>query len=572
MKKFLDFIKEEVDLRGSKGIPSDFMSKADQEARASLGVRPDDESQMRTLWPEFERNMRESNQILTQGLSQTQIKDRVEKLEKLAEEVVRDRFDEILDTGIKPIEFKIKLVPMGQVSQEIRDITSVPKQSKQPTEEQQEEQDERDQEKRQEEQGEEQTPEEKPEEKPEVEETPGTDLVSAVDKKKILNMITQAAGKSTKDIIRASDIVDEGLQEIFGDSWRRILDCWIRMSDIADKMDWVIPIGRKSQMMKDMPGGMAGAVQLKWESHSGNFYDMKLLLEKEATKIVIHATGVDFPMLIHEAIKGIYLFLQSGAIKKDKETAKIIKAATSSFEDEAQDFRYGPPAYQMLLNFVNMFPESGQYKRLDARVFTMLAVDKERAMAEAKSSKPEFKEYLQKKADIARTDDQFLDIMKSLFSVFDLQGTNYVVNEEKFNTSLAKREIKKIIDYIVDDIESYRSEIEEWENEQREREEESKYRQDYGDEETIEPSQEDSELDSLIKKSLYGEEEKSTSKELDYSLLSQKELQELIDDALDEGDYKKVKMLSQYMKEGKEVYLKEIERINESHNFHTRRK
>ena len=563
MKNFNDFIKEEVDLRGSKGIPTDFMSKADQEARASLGVRPDDESQMRTLWPEFERNMRESNQILTQGLSQTQIKERVEKLEKLAEKVVRDQFDEILDTAVKPIELKIKLVPMGQVSQEIRDITNVPQQAKQPTEEEQEEQDERDEENRNKEQ-EEQTPEERLE----GEETPGTDLLAAVDKKKLLNMITQAAGKSTKDIIRASDIVDEGLQEIFGDSWRRILDCWVRMSDIADKMDWVIPIGRKSQMMKDMPGGMAGACEVKWESHSGNYYDMKLLLEKEATKIVIHATGVDFPMLIHETIKGIYLFLQSGAIKKDKETAKIIKKATSSFADEAQDFRYGPPALQMLLNFVNMFPESNQYKRLDTRVFTILAVDKERAMGEAKSSKPEFKEYLQKKADVARTDSQFLEIMKSLFSVFDLQGTNWIVNEERFNTSLAKREIKKIIDYIVDDIESYKSEIEEWEREQREREEESKYRQEYS-----EPSDEEDELDALIKQSLYGEEEKPhQSSDIDYSELTQREIQDLIDDALDAGDYERVKMLTQYMKEGKEIYLKELERINESHIFHTRRK
>jgi hypothetical protein len=576
MKRFSDFIKEEVDLRGSKGIPSDFMSKAEQEARASLGVRLDDESQMRTLWPEFERKMRESNQILTQGLSQAQIKERVEKLEKLAEAVVRDRFDEILDTAIKPIELKIKLVPIGQVSQEIRDITSVPQQAKQPTEKQQEEQDEKDEENRKKEQ-EERSEEEQRQHVEEGEETPGTNLVAAVDKKKILNMITQAAGKSTKDIIRASDIVDEGLQEIFGDSWRRILDCWIRISDIADKMDWVIPIDRKSQMLKDMPVGMGGAVQVKWESHSGNFYNMNLLLEKEATKIVIHATGVDFPMLIHETIKGIYLFLQSGAIKKDKETAKIIKAATSSFVDEAQDFRYGPPAYQMLLNFVNMFTESGQYKRLDTRVFTMLAVDKERAMIEAKSAKPEFKEYLQKKADVARTDEQFLEIMKSIFSVFDLQGTDYVVNEEKFNTSLAKREIKKIIDYIVEDIESYKSEIEEWEREQREREEESKYHQEYNDEEgTVEPGQEEeeSDIDALIKQTLYGkeEEETSSSTEVDYSELSQRELQELIDDALDAGDYKKVQMLAQYMKEGKEVYLKEIERINESHNFHTRRK
>jgi len=37
---------------------------------------------------------------------------------------------------------------------------------------------------------------------------------------------------------------------------------------------------------------------------------MSMLLEKEASKIVIKSAGVDFPMLIHETIKCIFLFLQ----------------------------------------------------------------------------------------------------------------------------------------------------------------------------------------------------------------------------------------------------------------------
>ena len=580
MKNFEQFIKEEVDLRGNTGVPDDFMRKSDEEARKNLGVRPDDESQMRNLWPSFEGAMRQSQQILSTGpngqrLSQQEVQERITKLEKLAEKVVRDQFDEILDASIKPIELDIKLVSMGSVNREIEDINQVPQQAKQPTEEEQEEQDERDEENQEQEQ-EEQTPEERME----GEETPGTDLVSAVEKKKLLNMITQAAGKSTKDIIRASDIVDEGLQQIFGDGYRTILNLWVQMSDIADKMDWVIPIDRKADMMKKAPGGMAGAVQVKWESFSGNLYNMNLLLEKEATKIVIKSTGVDFPMLIHETIKGIFLFLQSGAIKKDKKTAEIVKKATSSFLDEAQDFRYGPPALQMLLLFVNKFSESGDYKRLEARVFTMLAVDKERAMSEAKNAPEEYKELLQKKANIARTDKEFLDIMKSLFSVFDSVERGgkieFTVNEERFNTSLAKREVKKIIDYIVEDIEDYKREIEEWEQEQREREEESKYRQDdepsqSGDDEFAKPDEAESDLDALIKKSLYGGEEEKETGKVDYSELTQRELQELIDDALDAGDYKRVQMLAQYMKEGKEIYLKELERINEGHIFHTRR-
>jgi len=577
MKNFEQFIKEEVDLRGNTGVPDDFMRKSDEEARKNLGVRPDDESQMRNLWPSFEGAMRQSQQILSTGpngqrLSQQEVQERIAKLEKLAEKVVRDQFDEILDASIKPIELDIKLVPMGSVNREIEDINQVPKQAKQPTEEEQEEQDERDEENKEKEQ-EEQTPEERME----GEETPGTDLVSAVEKKKILNMITQAAGKSTKDIIRASDIVDEGLQEIFGDGYRTILNLWVQMSDIADKMDWVIPIDRKAGMMKDMPGGMAGAVQVKWESFSGNLYNMNLLLEKEANKIVIKSTGVDFPMLIHETIKGIFLFLQSGAIKKDKKTAEIVKRATSSFMDEAQDFRYGPPALQMLLNFVNKFSESGDYKRLETRVFTMLAVDKERAMSEAKNAPEEHKEFLQKKADVARTDKEFLEIMKSIFSVFDSVERGgkieFTINEERFNTSLAKREVKKIIDYIVEDIEDYKRELEEWEREQKEREEEDKYRQEQpgqDNDEYAKPEEAESELDALIRKSLSGEDDEKSS-EIDYSELTQRELQELIDDALDAGDYKRVQMLAQYMKEGKEIYLKELERINEGHSFHTRR-
>ena len=41
MKNFSQFIKEEVDLKGSKGVPSDFMDKAKQQAATNLGIEPD---------------------------------------------------------------------------------------------------------------------------------------------------------------------------------------------------------------------------------------------------------------------------------------------------------------------------------------------------------------------------------------------------------------------------------------------------------------------------------------------------------------------------------------------------
>ena len=572
MKTFGEFLKEEVDLRGSKVVPSDFMSKSEEEARQSLGVALDDERQMGRIWPEFEQNMMQSNQLLRTGqdgreLNPEQLEERIKRLELLAETVVREEFGDILDTAIKPIELNIKLVRQGSVANQISDIRNVPQRAEQPSEEQQEEQDKKDEEKRKKEE-EERSEEEKVQHAEEGEEVPGTNLSLAIDKKKLLNMITQAAGKSTKDIIRVSETVEEELTQIFGErQGKQILDKWVRMSDLADKMDWVIPINRKSEMMKNMPQGMAGACQVIWESHSGSEYNMSLLLEKEATKIVIKSVGIDFPMLIHETIKGIYLFLQSGAVKKDKETAKIIKKATSSFMDEAQDFRYGPPALEMLVKFVNKFPESSEYKRLDTRVFTILAYDKERAKDEAKESSPEFKQYLEKRADICRTDDQFSEIMKSLFSTFDLEGSQFVLNEDKFNDSHAKDEISKIIKYIVDDIEDYKREIEEWEREQKERQEEESWK---AQSQEIEP-EEESDIDKLVRQSLSGEQPEPTQQK-PYDQMTMVEIQQAIDDAVAEENYELAgELTNKYLKgEAKKVWENELLRINE--NLHIRRR
>jgi len=571
MKTFGEFLKEEVDLRGNKGITSDFMSKSEEQARRALGVRPDDErGEMPRIWPEFEQNMMQSNQLLRIGqdgreLNPEQLEERIKRLEVLAETVVREEFGDILDTAIKPIELNIKLVRQGSVSNQISDIRDVPQRAEQPTEQQQEEQDKKDEEKRKKEE-EERSEEEKAEHAEEGEEVPGTNLALAIDKKKLLNMITQAAGKATKDIIRVSETVEQELTQIFGErQGKQILDCWVRMSDLADKMDWVIPIDRKSQMMKNMPQGMAGACQVIWESHSGSEYNMSLLLEKEATKIVIKSVGIDFPMLIHETIKGIYLFLQSGAVKKDKETAKIIKKATSSFMDEAQDFRYGPPALEMLVRFITKFSEANDYKRLDTRVFTILAYDKERAKDEAKESSPEFKQYLEKRADICRTDEQFSEIMKSLFSTFDLQESQFILNEDRFNDSHAKSEIQKIITYIVDDIEEYKTEIEEWEREQKERQEEESWK---SQSQEIEP-EEESDIDKLVRQSLSGEQPKPVQSK-SYEEMTMGEIQQAIDDAVAEENYELAgELTNKYLKgEAKKVWENELNRINE--NLHTR--
>jgi hypothetical protein len=585
MKSFEQFLNEEADIKKSGGVPSDFTQKSEEQARRGLGVRPDDErGEMPRIWPEFDQNMRQSNQLLRTGpngsqLSQADTQQRINQLEDLAKRVVLEEFGDILRASVKPIELDIKLVAQGGVARELPDITQVSQRPEMPQlPQQQEDEDE-----------EENVGERDAEESDEEgqKQNPGQEIINAIDKKKILNMITQAAGKSAKDIIRYSELVESELARIFGRTSEQILQCWVRMSDLADKMDWVIPVDRKSEMMKRMPGGMAGACQVVWESQSGNYYQMSLLLEKEATKIVIKAVGIDFPMLIHETIKGIYLFLQSGAVKKDKETAKLIKKATSSFQDEAQDFRYGPPALEMLLKFVNNFPQSGDYSRLDSRVFAVLAYDKDRAKQEAQTAgelakkarqkadssvnqddifaaeDAEFNaEYLEKRAEISKTDKQFIDIMKSLFSTFDLQGSEFVLDQSKFNQSLAKTEIEAIIQYIVEDIEEYETEVREWEQYQKDLKDREKYKSE-------EEEQELSDVDRLVKQSLYGGEEAQEVEEKSYDQMTIAEIQREIEKAIEQENYELAgELTNKYLKgESKKVWKNELKRINESRRY-----
>jgi len=155
-----------------------------------------------------------------------------------------------------------------------------------------------------------------------------------------------------------------------------------------------------------------------------------------------------------------------------------------------------------------------------------------------------------------------LEITKSLFSVFDSKNDagkiSFVINKERFTASKAKSDIEKIIADIVRAEDEYREELNRWEMEQRFGHNQPEPQGD-GDEKHPEQGEEaQSEIDKLIRNTANKEQSR------DESELSKRELQELIDAALDEGDFEEVKRLSAFMKEGAEIYLREVERINES--------
>ena len=574
MRKFSDFIKEEIDLRGNRGIPGDFMRNSEEEAGRNLGIRIDDESQMRNIWPQFQQLMNQSMQIMMQGpdgrpLGREQMQARLDALQNLAKDVIMDEYGEILESSAKPVELDIRLVNPNEVIRQISDLREVPQNARTPREDDTHEEDEEDQTEQDQQDsdcadGSCSSVEGVDEPTEEPEDITGNVLTASL-KKKILNMLTQGEGKATKDIIKFSPLVENGLQQIFGTNGARILRIWSDMSDTADKMDWVIPIANKASMMSNNPGGMAGATDVTWESLNNSIFSIELLKENQNfNKITIKAVGVDFPMLIHETVKGIYLLIQSAAIKKDKEFAKKVKTATSSFMDEAQDFRYGVTAQAMFNDFVNACKDSQKYKQMRTRIFRLLANDKDKLTAKAieiSKTDKDLGAIIKKDADLALSDNKFLEVFNSLFSVFDKKMEAgklvFFINAERFNQSEAKLVVEKLIAHVVETEEDYERSLREWEMEQQ-----FGPKTNYDEPEVPEMTGDDSTPTETV-------EDDGVYSDEDLSKMRQKDIQELVDDALDKGDYTEVQRLTKFLKEGAEIYLKEIERINE--NQHTRR-
>jgi hypothetical protein len=295
-------------------------------------------------------------------------------------------------------------------------------------------------------------------------------------------------------------------------------------------------------MFKNAPGGIAGATSVKWESVSNELLEINLLKENsDYNKIVIRAYGIDFPMLIHEATKGVHILLQSAAIKMDPELAKEIKRATSSYRDEAEEFRYGPLANQMFSSFVNNCAGAATFPNAKERIFGALALDKGRG--------GKF------------TDEEFLEMTKEIFSSFDKTEENgkirFILNREKFSESKAKSEIEKIITEFNKIWGEYEEAMRNWEMEQKfGSESEGEYKTD---------EEPESEIDRLVRQTLSGEEQEEAPKK-DYKDMTLSEIQDEIQNAVADENYELAGYLTKtFLKgESKSVWERELNRINES--------
>jgi hypothetical protein len=516
MKDFKKFW-EEVSIEGNPGVPgeperkpgeSKYLSDIERRAKERLGVRHMGDTPTPGRIGDIQQNVgrimqksRESYDISGIYDNRGRKTDFGRRLEQLATKIILDNFGEILDG----VNLDIKFLQTGKQIQEFK--------------------------------------EEQDAEIPRFRITTITDDETRrqIHKAKIANNLIQGEAKNTKRII-ASPEVKEGLIEIYGErDGERLYNIYNEITEIADKLDWLVPLEQKADMMERHPEGNAGVVSVQWKPKDSKTEeelseeDLERLLgneleEEQAEELgdiiseyepTIMARGIDFPMLIHEAVKGMVeliaavIWPEEGAEEEEIKRAEIVRYNVSSAKDEVEEFRTGPEITADLRDFINQNPLSDRYPNLRFFVYGEIL-------------NPE-----------NYTSDQFLNLFRGILA----------------KTSEARREIDSLIERIVREIESQNREINIGEIDGE-----------YDEPETTASTGDSDTMDADDEKAKNDIEElttKTREKEEDYSTWSQRDIQAEIDDALDAGDYDKVKILSQYLKEGVEVYLKEIERINE---------
>lgn len=500
MKNYKKFL-EEVTIKGNPSIPGEepgddkrYLSDVENRAKARLNITNNDLRQGgRPSRKEMELGQR-IMRLSQESLRYTEGKE--EELSKLANDVFMNIYRELINRY--EIEVDIKVVPPGSVNQWMDDCQCQPAAP------------------------------------PPMREIKDEDVKREIHKRKIANLVIQGEAKNTKHILHTDEVKD-GLSEIYGEEiGEKVFKLWDEITKTADQLDWIIPTEVRAEMMEEHPEFMAGACFVDWKpkdkdeeedqpepeqevdkeksffaSLFGNNEEIKESTEETP---IIRARGIDFPMLLHEAVKGLFEVLSLGGLPDDKKVADLALANTG-MSDEPEDWKYGPELASDIRDFINKNEKVISQPNVREEVYKRL-VDR----------------------NTMPTAD-FLKLIKGILS----------------KTDEARKSVDKIIDEAIDTIKTYHDGMDQYNREM------DQYKKDLEDWKSSEGSrdEDEDEISKLIKKS---QEKENNS---DYSTMSKSQLQNLIDDALDKGDIDTLKKIQPFLKESLlwRIYESEINKL-----------
>jgi hypothetical protein len=219
--------------------------------------------------------------------------------------------------------------------------------------------------------------------------------------------------------------------------------------------------------------------------HAGN---VKVTLDPETRKPKIVAQGMTFPFLLHELTKGVMELMSLHGTSEDDDVRKYVEDKTDTMEAEPDDIRLGVGIWEKVSRFIDV--EDGEHEALFYHKLVTLPAE------------------------------HFNELIKGLLR----------------NDQDSISEIQSIADEASEDLRNER-----YEDATGGYEEDEEETSDYGDEDT-----EGDYTDPLLNDLLGGSSEE-TGGEPDYENMSKRELQDLMDDALDNGDFELVDKLRKHL-------------------------
>lgn len=356
-------------------------------------------------------------------------------------------------------------------------------------------------------------------EQPEEQETPSfkeiedEDTKTAIHKRKIQNVIAQGEAINSKKMLMG-DTNMAGLTELFGEEKaRRMVELLVKITDICNARDWRIPEEVGAAMI-EQGNGLSGISKIEWKpkeekeaDETPKEDDMNPEEDHQSDKAKLIILGMDQAMLLHEAVKAIYgLINQGGLAHLDDETIAKVFMNADTARDEVQDLKRAKLTAADLRDFINTFPE----------------------VADIENGR----EYVWGKMIDASIipDIKFLELMRLIFTAAPLYRqvseneppyTEDEISAAREAMPKAKAIVQKLIQLIQD-------ELAEWED--------SVSGSGYDDEEYG---------DSSFDTAFYNDFEPNVAR----GELSQSEIRDLIDQALDSGDSEEFKRLSKLLKE-----------------------
>lgn len=165
-------------------------------------------------------------------------------------------------------------------------------------------------------------------------------------KRRVINMIIQGASKKGHYMFHN---VEEKLIEITGNP--NLLNSYGIMMSINDTLYWQASDDKIKMMMGNGGEGAAGVAG-------------KESVDTQQDPPVVKAEGMNFPVLVHELIKGTLEVLAVHGRPEDEDTWSEVESQEDTLEKEMWDLRLGPALWERIRN---QFPEDiltdeNQYK------------------------------------------------------------------------------------------------------------------------------------------------------------------------------------------------------------------